>query len=79
MSSGINHDERHSHAPARGEGVKLRNCPKCHSVQLYDFVRQYEDKPGVADVGWKCGRCGWEFSFDLSPDGPLETFPEVAR
>jgi len=41
-------------------------CPKCSSQDLRDKIRQYAEVPGIADVAWQCGRCGWQFGFECS-------------
>ena len=47
-------------------------CPNCSGDEelLLDLVRQYPAHPGIADIGWKCSVCGWEFGFELSDDSP---------
>jgi hypothetical protein len=41
-------------------------CPQCSSIDLRDKIRQYAEVPGIADVGWQCGRCSWQFGFECS-------------
>jgi len=49
------------------DGEQEAICPKCGSADHWSKIRQYlPELPGLADVGWKCRRCHFEFGFELS-------------
>jgi len=43
----------------------LAVCPKCGTPEAATAARQYDNMPGVVDVGWKCTKCGYEWGFEV--------------
>lgn len=39
-------------------------CPECGNDIITTAVRQYNGRPGVVDVGWKCLTCGHQWGFE---------------
>ncbi|GAI48806.1 unnamed protein product [marine sediment metagenome] len=60
-----------------------KKCPKCGAEGRYNgehetAVRNYSFPWGaVADVGWRCWNCGYEWGFEVQWEGlPLDAHTE---
>lgn len=44
-------------------------CPKCGRA-CHGKIRQYSEAPHLADIGWLCLVCDYEFGFEFSDPSP---------
>ena len=55
-------------------------CPHCQAEgQGVTLPRSHPSVPGVIDVGWRCGRCGHEYGFEIITGEFLREEAESAR